>query len=323
MRGIRVCRALSDDLDLHLLDPPRAGGSLYGGGAPVPGASRRRRSRQAMAALAAAGDRVLIHRPAGDLTFATTAAAVRAVESRVPDGGRLVIDLVGVSRLDVAAATLLAALGDTLAERGATLLVCPAPGDTRLPAEVDRRAAEGDPSAIELWSDAEEALEWCEDRLLAELGVADGEGSVALEECELCHRMTPEEVRDLAGALERVTFGEGDVIVEEGAASDHLILLESGRASAVARRADGSTVRVITIGPGMYMGEMGLIDGGPRSASVIADTAVVAHRLSRAALAELGDDGRLGTRTVLLLNIAESLSRNLRRATDMLAHRGF
>ena len=322
-RGIRVCRALSDDFDLHLLDPPRAGGSLYGGGAPVPGASRRRRSREASAALAEAGDRVLVHRPSGDLTFATAAAMVRAVELRVPDGGRLVIDLVDVSRLDVAAATLLSALGDTLAERGAALLVCPGPGDTRLRAEIDRRSAEGDPSAIELWGDAEEALEWCEDRLLAELGVADGEGSVAVEECELCHRMSPEEVRDLAGALERVTFGEGDLRVEDGAPSDHLILLESGRASAVARRPDGSTVRVITIGPGMFMGEMGLIDGGPRSASVVADTPVVAHLLTRAALAGLGDHGRLGTRTVLLLNIAESLSRNLRRATDMLADRAF
>ena len=200
--------------------------------------------------------------------------------------------------------------------------MCPAPGETGS----TPRSIGGRPTAtraIELWSDAEEALEWCEDRLLAELGVADGEGSVALDACDLCHRMTPERGARPRRRVERVSSARATYIVEEGAASDHLILLESGRASAVARRPDGSTVRVITIGPGMFMGEMGLIDGGPRSASIVADTPVVAHRLSRAALAELGDHGRLGTRTVLLLNIAESLSRNLRRATEMLADSAF
>jgi CRP-like cAMP-binding protein len=69
----------------------------------------------------------------------------------------------------------------------------------------------------------------------------------------------------------------------------------------------------------MFTGEVGLIDGGPRSATVVADTPVTAHRLTRAGLERLSDDPALRTRTLLLLNVAESLSGHLRRATALLA----
>ena len=320
VRGIRVCQTLSDDLDLHMLDPPRPGVSARGG--PGRGASRRRRSAGETTALEAAGDRILVHRQNGDLTFAGAVAMARLIDRAVPDGGWVVIDLGGLNRLDGAAATVVAALGDTLAERGAGLVVCPAGGDTRLRAEVERRTESGDPPALEVWADAEEALESCEDRLLEELGVADGDGPVPLAQSELCRRMSPDEAHDLTRVMERTTFAAGETLMEEGAAADHLLVIEQGRASAVTTRPDGSRIRIITIGPGMFTGEMGLIDGGPRSASVMADTPVVAHRLPRAALASLRDDGELGTRTVLLLTIAETLSGHLRRATGLLAARG-
>lgn len=317
VRGIAVCRALSGELGLHLLDPPRPGVAAPGG-APARAGSRRRRSGAAEAALETAARRILLHRPRGDLTFTAAAAVSHALVEACPAGGSAVLDLSAASRVDGAGARLLCALGDTLAGREVRLLVCGATGHAAFGAEMARREAAGDPAAIDLRAEAEEALEWCEDALLAELGITD-DAPVALADGELCQRMSAAEVDDLRGALEEVAFAAGEVMLAQGAPSDHMLVIEDGRASVVAAREDGSRVRVLTIGPGMFTGEVGLIDGGPRSATVIADTPVRAHRLSRRGLERLSDDPALRTRTLLLLNVAESLSGHLRRATALLA----
>ena len=319
VRGIRACRVLSEELDLHLLDPPRPGAAVHGGAAPARAGSRRLRSGAATTALEAAGDRILAYRPHGDMTFTTSVAASRKLVERAEPGGFAVLDLSGVSRLDGAAAAILASLGDTLAAQRTRILACGSVGHARLHQEIERRSAAGDRAAIDLWGDAEEALEWCEDRVLADLGVGDGDGPVPLEASELCRRMSPDEVADLRAAVDRVEFAHGQVMIEEGAVSDHLLVIACGRASVVTTRPDGSRVRIVSLAPGMFAGEMGLIDGGPRSASVVADTPVTADRLTRAALEGLADSPNLRTRTILLLNIAETLSSHLRRATALLA----
>ena len=157
--------------------------------------------------------------------------------------------------------------------------------------------------------------------MLADLGVTDGDRPVDLEDSDLCRRMSAAEVADLQAAVNIVTFEAGDLMMVEGTPSDHLLVIRSGRASAMATRVNGSYVRVITIGAGMFGGEMGLIDGGTRSATVVADTPVVAYKLTRTALEGLADDRERHTRSVLLLNIAESLSGYLRRATALMAAR--
>ena len=318
VRGIRACRLLAEELDLHLLDPPRPGAAVHRGGAPARAGSRRMRSGAATAALDAAGDRILAYRPHGDMTFATAVAASRKLIEHAQPNGFAVLDLSGISRLDGAAAAILAALGDTLAPQRTRVLVSGA-GHTRLGDEIERRSALGNGSSVALWGAAEDALEWCEDQILAELGAADADGPVPLEAGELCRRMTPAEVADLRAAVDRVEFASGQVMIEEGTPSDHLLVVEGGRASVVTTGSGGTRMRIAGLAPGMFVGEVGLIDGGVRSASVVADTPVTAYRLTRAALEGLADDPDLRTRTVLLLNIAETLSSHVRRAVALLA----
>jgi CRP-like cAMP-binding protein len=76
--------------------------------------------------------------------------------------------------------------------------------------------------------------------------------------------------KDLGRILENskeITHDAGHVVVTEGheGAGFHLIL--SGKASV-----ERGGRRVATLGPGEYFGEMALLDGGRRTASVIADT---------------------------------------------------
>ncbi|HET9978396.1 MAG TPA: cyclic nucleotide-binding domain-containing protein, partial [Burkholderiaceae bacterium] len=79
-------------------------------------------------------------------------------------------------------------------------------------------------------------------------------------------------LRALAARGAPRSYRKGTLIIEEGTQGDTLYLLLSGRVRAFSSDARGREVVYGVYGAGDYFGEMSL-DGGPRSASVIADTA--------------------------------------------------
>jgi CRP/FNR family cyclic AMP-dependent transcriptional regulator len=65
------------------------------------------------------------------------------------------------------------------------------------------------------------------------------------------------------------TFGKNAIIVSEGDETDSLYIMLAGRAKVFVGDENGREVQLNQIGPGEYFGEVTL-DGGPRSASVMA-----------------------------------------------------
>jgi CRP/FNR family cyclic AMP-dependent transcriptional regulator len=65
------------------------------------------------------------------------------------------------------------------------------------------------------------------------------------------------------------TFGKNAIIVSEGDETDSLYIVLAGRAKVFVADENGREVQLNQIGPGEYFGEVSL-DGGPRSASVMA-----------------------------------------------------
>jgi CRP/FNR family transcriptional regulator len=63
------------------------------------------------------------------------------------------------------------------------------------------------------------------------------------------------------------TFQEGEPIMTEGQSGIGFFVIEDGTATVSLK---GETLR--TVGPGDYIGEIALIDEGPRSATVVAST---------------------------------------------------
>ena len=82
-----------------------------------------------------------------------------------------------------------------------------------------------------------------------------------LDESEL-HRLSQVAVRRRAGRNEQV--------VRAGEDAESLIVLLTGRAKVTNFDEEGREIILAWLGPGEFFGEMGLIDGSPRSASVVA-----------------------------------------------------
>jgi small-conductance mechanosensitive channel/CRP-like cAMP-binding protein len=94
---------------------------------------------------------------------------------------------------------------------------------------------------------------------------------------DLFESVSAEERREIAAGSVVRRFGDGDAIVRQGHPGDSMYVVGSGAAVVVLEK-DGATSReVATIEAGGYFGEMSLLTGAPRSATVIArgDTTVL------------------------------------------------
>jgi hypothetical protein len=90
--------------------------------------------------------------------------------------------------------------------------------------------------------------------------------------------------------LETVQFPEGTCLMREGSPGDACYVIVSGEVRVEVERPDFDSNGVVSfMGPGAVCGELGLLDGSPRSASVYAQTDVTARHLSADALREWCD----------------------------------
>jgi CRP-like cAMP-binding protein/predicted metal-dependent hydrolase/bacterioferritin-associated ferredoxin len=80
----------------------------------------------------------------------------------------------------------------------------------------------------------------------------------------------------LVGAVSHQTLGAGEVVVRQGGPADAVYFVLSGVALVLRGAGDGEVVR---IGPGQCFGEVGVLSGNRRSASVIAETPLEVLRI--------------------------------------------
>ncbi len=97
----------------------------------------------------------------------------------------------------------------------------------------------------------------------------------ALRRVSLFADMDRRQAEQIARLLKKRPFAKGETVILEGSGGAAFFLIESGEAT-VSRKG----VRLGTLGPGDHFGEIALIDGGPRSATVTAATDLACYGLT-------------------------------------------
>ena len=309
VRGIRVCADLSRDLALHLFAegaaPPPALRLAYDASQV---SSRRRRSPEHQRTLRGSGHRIRLVELQGDLVFSTIEPIVRHARKQAPYCRYLILNLRNVAGIDGVALRLVAQLRDHLATVGVRLLVCHAGRFAD-----NLRSAGIAPEA--LFGDDDTALEHCEDELLAELlGPGwDAARPVALGDLPLLAGLLPDDLAWLEARMPQVQAQSGERLIQAGDEADRLFLLLSGAVMVRLPAEQGEGRRLNVFHPGMSFGEMGFLDGAPRSAVVTADTDVECELLGVEDYERL-EQTHPHVKIVLLRNLALSLSSKLRKA---------
>lgn len=87
-----------------------------------------------------------------------------------------------------------------------------------------------------------------------------------LHDVELLAELTPAEMNEVAESAVEARYLRGDVIFGEGEAPDRFCVVASGRIAIAKKSVDGRESMVALMERGDVFGEMGLFDGGERSA---------------------------------------------------------
>jgi uncharacterized membrane protein len=119
----------------------------------------------------------------------------------------------------------------------------------------------------------------------------------------------------LAAQLEEVQVPEGQVLFNYGEPGDCLYVIRSGKAEVFFKDDTGTRIVLEIAGTGDVVGELSLLDGGPRTASVVVTEALDALRLDRGDL-----DQFLRSHPAAAIDLLSTLGRRLRVSAERLRH---
>ena len=128
-----------------------------------------------------------------------------------------------------------------------------------------------------------------------------------------------EDVQMLAGFMHVYRAEPGSVIIREGDIDDYMLLIIQGKVDIVKTDKRGAVQPMTSVGPGMTLGEMSMIDGEPRFATCIAAEPTTFSVLSRDSMVRIIlEDPSLGSK--LLIKLVTLLSQRLRQTSSTLLH---
>ncbi|MBV9829317.1 MAG: mechanosensitive ion channel family protein [Alphaproteobacteria bacterium] len=131
-----------------------------------------------------------------------------------------------------------------------------------------------------------------QDTFSAEMPVRQLEHQSATDRTELLGRLEilqsllPMQLEELAGQVRLRHFAAGEALVEQGEPGASMFVLAEGLCE-VWQLGDGTLRNLAVIQPGEFVGEMSLLTGEPRSATVKAATDVVGYELTAEQLAPI------------------------------------
>jgi pyruvate,water dikinase len=97
----------------------------------------------------------------------------------------------------------------------------------------------------------------------------------ALRRVQLFADMDRRQAEQIARVVKERRFAKGETVIMEGSGGAAFFFIESGEAKVTSKG-----VEIATLGPGDHFGEIALIDGGPRSATVTAMTDLVCYGIT-------------------------------------------
>lgn len=237
------------------------------------------RSPQATVVLSRFGRSVPILELQGYLFFGTAYDLQEHVKALLTEARVVVLDFKLVSGLDSSAALGFKKMAREAAEREVELVFASLNPPCRQ--ELQLAGLLGDGRELREFRDLDTALEFCENQLLAASGALSDERRLFLE--WLADELrSAQAARDLEAVASEEQIAPGDFLCREGEPTDSLLFLESGRVDVVLGLSGPKPVRLRAIEGRTVLGEMGFYTGAPRSASIVAETDSVVHRLSRA-----------------------------------------
>ena len=200
---------------------------------------------------------------------------VKALLARHPECRFLIFDFKLVTGIDSSAAYSFAQIKRAAHDRGIRLVLV----NLQAAAEKALRSSEFISTEVSIMPELDHALEWCENEIIAQ-HEGHGDEEASLRDWFVRILGTEEDATELVRRCERLEVDAGDVIVRAGDPANSMHFILDGRVGVMIPTGDGGLTRVRSLGRYTTIGEMGLVAGAPRNATIQAEVASVLYVLS-------------------------------------------
>ncbi len=251
------------------------------------------------------GDRIVLYELRGNLFFAT---AEQLFSELAPDLNRpawVILHLRRVHQVDLTGIKLLQQIANRLDDHGGELVFCEVHRGAGLGHKVKKTLQKISPThggvEVRTFNGSDEALEYAEDALLAELGVAppDGDRRVGLEQTDLCRAMSPEQVETFSRVLQSRVVKAGEKVFSAGDEGEELYIVAAGEIDLLLPTTAHHHKRLAKCGPGTLFGEIAFLEPGTRTADAVAVSDSELRTLRRPIYQRLADEHPETARAVL------------------------
>jgi SulP family sulfate permease len=284
--------------------------------------SRVTRSHAQQQVLAVHGDQIVILRLQGFIFFGTANRLFERLRERALQVDAVpmrfaVLDFAQVSGLDSTALLSFSKMVQLARAQRCVLVL------TGLSAAMRDQMARGglvaEPGVIEICSDLDYGVEWCENQIIAQLRLDEDQASSLQDQWQY---IVPndEQLAALIGYLKRREVAPGEYIIRQGDPPDLIFFIERGQVTARLESDDRPPVRLETMRGGRTVGELGFYLGSRRTAAVVADQPSTIYFLSKRDLEQIEENDPaaaytfhrviahlLGERTVHLIRAVDAL----------------
>ncbi|MFW5679464.1 MAG: glutaminase A [Pseudomonadota bacterium] len=316
VRGVRACKEISAAFGLHTFDSHLDVGTVVRREYRADTVnSNRQRTPDERSILEQEGHRVVVIELQGALFFGAVEQVLHRLGELAGPVEVVILDFKRVHVVDQAALHLLRDAAETLAADETRLVFAQLDDVERAPPGLRHLRTMATTAGIQVFQDTDAALECYENALLRIRLEPRTDVALSLAKLELFRGLDPHDRKRLEALVQPFRFEKDDVIIREGDPARLFFVIAKGSVSISLRLEGDRQRRIATLGPGLAFGEMALLDGGRRSADVVADETVVCYGLSVGQLHELAAE-RPQLLITILSNLARDLSERLRRANE-------
>ncbi|MDQ1363179.1 MAG: hypothetical protein QG652_1040, partial [Pseudomonadota bacterium] len=233
--------------------------------------SSRQRSNSQRALLNQQADRILIYKLTGNLFFGTVDYLFEKLSNDFNRPVTIILDMARVQQVDLTAVRMFSQMTDRLRASGGELVFTNVRKGKGLSHEVEkslrRISTQTGEYSVKTFIDADEAIEYAENKLLAELG-EDPQAihRVELSEGNLFADFAASDVHTLQQYMTRVSLKAGDYLFHVNDPGDELFVVLEGDIDILLPYTEYHYKRLSKCGPGAFLGEIAFLREGLRTA---------------------------------------------------------
>ena len=247
--------------------------------------SRTSRTAPEREFLERSGDSILVLELQGALFFGTGEKMLSDIEIALRHQTSCVIlDMRRLTEIDSTGANILLELKSSLSSRHKPLLLA-APERSLARERLENFGALRSSVEANMFPDVDRAIELAEDELLRSQPLLHRK-EISLQDVGLFRDFSNADLAAIEQHFLRTSYQSTSVVFSEGDPGNQLFVVTKGAASAYMQTPNGN-IRLTTFVPGTMFGELALLDGGARSATVVADQELICYVLTTSSFASL------------------------------------